>query len=105
MALKLDVTEVRVSVWNSVRVMELLVVVSVLLGRIPVTESPSVRLVASLDTLLEVLEVDESGDSRVVDAAALGLEDAAATDGAADNGGSRVELDGVEQVEQSDVVA
>lgn len=47
MELKLGITEVRVCVWNTVWVIELLLVVSVLLGRIPVTESPSARLVAS----------------------------------------------------------
>ena len=125
MVLKLEVTEVRVCVWNTVWVIELFLVVSVLLRRTPMTESPSARLVKSpVDALLEVLEVEDSGETMVDDAAALlkvsvmeelgetmgddaaalGLGDVTEEDDAAEGDGCGVELEGVEQVEQVDVV-
>jgi hypothetical protein len=55
--------------------------------------------------LLEVLMVEESGESGVVDVAALGLGDITEEDGAAEDDGWGVELGGVEQMEQVDVVA
>lgn len=86
--LRLGRTEVRVWIWKTVCVVELSLVVSVLLGRMPVTESPSARLVASsVEMLLEVLVVEESGEGGVVDAAAVGLGDIEEEDGAAEDGG------------------
>lgn len=59
-----------------------------LLARMPVTESPSARLVAPLvEMLLEVLVVEDSREGGVVDAAALGLGDVIGDDGAAEDGG------------------
>jgi len=99
-------TEVRVCVWKTVWVVEVLLAVSVLLGRIPVTESPSMRLLKSPVYMpLEVLELGELEESRVVDAAALGLGDVTEEDSAAEDDGWGMELCGVKQVEQVDVVS
>ncbi len=85
---------------------EVLLAVSVLLGRIPVTESPSTRLLESPVYMpLEVLELGELGESGVVNAAALGLGDVTEEDSATEDDGWGIELCGVKQVEQVDVVA
>jgi len=77
-----------------------------LLGRIPVTESPSARLLESpVYMLLEVLLLEESGETRVVDTAALGIRDAVAADAAAEDDGCAGELGVVEQVDIADVAA
>jgi len=87
-------------------VLEVSLAVSVLLGTIPVTESPSARPVASfVYMMLGVLVVGESGEGGVVDAAALGLGDVVVLDGAAEGGGRGEELGAMEQVEQVEAVA
>lgn len=99
-------TEVRVCVWKTVWVVEVLLAVSVLLGRIPVTESPSTRLLESPVYMpLEVLELGKLGESGVVNAAALGLGDVTEEDSATEDDGWGIELCGVKRVEQVDVVA
>jgi len=73
---------------------------------IPVTELPSTRLLESpVYMLLEVLLLEESDETGIVDAAALGLGDVITSGDVAEDGGCADGLAVVEQVDIADVAA